>query len=108
MASEVHERTLRFGGCRNWWFVPGYLSLCRSLKGSSLSSSGALCLLTALLGCLSPSQGGILSSRDRGNSSWRVFVLAVPHQSLQKGLEMQKSAEILLDALAAFKGFKGS
>lgn len=96
-----------------WWFVPGCLRLCCSLKGSGLSLSGARCLLTALLGCwqlpgcLSPSQGGILSSGNGGDSSWRIFLLAVPHQCLQKGLGMQKSAEMLLDALAAFKRFQG-
>lgn len=39
--------------------------------------------------------------------SWSCWFTAVPHQSLKKGLEMQKSAEMLLDALAAFKRFQG-
>lgn len=95
-----------------WWCVPGCLnSLCHSLKGSGLSSSGAQCLLTALLGCwqlpscLSPSRH--LIQGNRGNSSWRFFLPAIPHQRLQEGLETQKSAEIHLDALAACKRPQG-
>lgn len=81
--------------------VPGRLSLSHSLKGSSLGLLGARCLLTAPLTAgssrlLSPSQRGVSSGGDGESSSCRVFLLAAPHQSLWKELEMRKSAEMLL------------
>lgn len=96
-------------------FVPGCLSLCHSLKGSSLSSLGARCLLTAPLGCcqlpgcLPPSQARHLL-RQRGGRRLQLEGFspggATPEPAERAG-DAETHGDILGLPLKTFKRFRG-